>query len=210
MAQYNNASLVFKHGEDLAYVRGLSAEDVEKLTADHTTLTEIETKVDSIFDESGELKKATTTDYGVVKLATADSEDDEVITAEILPDIIDAALPRAVQYGSYGYANALPETGVIDVAKGSVFNYTMAEGGDVTLSVANMAKVGEHDNPSVCFSLIITNGGAGMVTWMSGTKWAGGEVPELVQSGTDVVTFLYDTVNSCWYGTKSCLDAKTA
>ena len=50
MAQYNNANLVFKHGNDIAYVRGLSASDVEKLTADHTKLGTIEGKVTTLED----------------------------------------------------------------------------------------------------------------------------------------------------------------
>ena len=51
------------------------------------------------------------------------------------------------------------------------------------------------------FNLILKNGGSKTVTWPSSVKWADSEVPDLTQSGIDVLTFLTPDGGTTWYGT---------
>lgn len=92
MAQYNNANLVFKYGDDVAYIKGLSAADVQKLTADHNTLTTVDGKVTTI---EGQVSTITTTTIPAIegRLDTVEQEIED-ITADVTSITIAAAAPE--------------------------------------------------------------------------------------------------------------------
>ena len=59
----------------------------------------------------------------------------------------------------------------------------------------------------VSFTLELTNGGAATITWMTGTKWAGGSPPSLTASGTDILVFTTRDGGTTWYGAPAILGA---
>jgi hypothetical protein len=58
------------------------------------------------------------------------------------------------------------------------------------------------------FVLVLTNGGIGTVTWMSGIKWEGGTPPTLTASGVDVLSFLTSNGGATWRGCVLARDSK--
>jgi hypothetical protein len=58
------------------------------------------------------------------------------------------------------------------------------------------------------FMLILTNGGVGTQTWMTGTKWEGGTAPTLPAAGVSVLVFTTIDGGTIWRGIASVLDSK--
>jgi hypothetical protein len=50
------------------------------------------------------------------------------------------------------------------------------------------------------FVLILTNGGAGTITWSSSPKWAAGTAPTLTSSGVDILAFQTTDAGTTWRG----------
>jgi len=82
----------------------------------------------------------------------------------------------------------------IDISLGSVFSKTIT--GTTTFTVSNAPSTGT----AVTFILDLTNGGAGTVTWMTGTKWASGTAPTLTASGRDTLAFFTYNGGITWNG----------
>lgn len=124
MAQYNNANLVFKHDGDVAYVRGLSANDIQKLTNDHTKLGTVEGQVNTIINT----------------------------TVPALEGSIDSITERVEQLKGY-VTNCILEApnGVVTVNQGS--NFTIKQGLKVLIpdgrnadgTLKNYVRTLEHD-----------------------------------------------------------------
>ena len=72
----------------------------------------------------------------------------------------------------------------IDLATGNLFTKTIS--GATTLTVSNVPASGTVGY----FILKLTNGGAGAVTYPSGTKWSKGTAPTLTASGIDLLRFV--------------------
>ena len=97
--------------------------------------------------------------------------------------------------GPYGTAYAVSGT-EISLANGSVFTKTVSADTAFTIT-------GVPSGKAATFSLILTNGGAYQITWPASVKWAGGNVPTLSTSGTDLLTFLTPDGGTTWYGVLS-------
>jgi len=70
--------------------------------------------------------------------------------------------------------------------------------------VSNVAASGNVSS----FILELTNGGSATVTWWAGIKWAGGTVPALTASGTDILGFYTRDGGTTWRGTMMSKDSK--
>ena len=57
------------------------------------------------------------------------------------------------------------------------------------------------------FTLELTNGGSNTITWMTGTKWAGGSPPSLTSSGIDVLVFTTRDGGTSWLAAPAILNA---
>lgn len=66
---------------------------------------------------------------------------------------------------------------------------------NTTFSFSNVPST---SNRSIGFMLIVTNGGTGLITWPSGTKWPGGTIPALTTSGRDRVIFFTENGGTTW------------
>ena len=85
-------------------------------------------------------------------------------------------------------------SGAIDLSTGNYFTYTVS--GSTTFTVSNGASSGTVNS----FILDLTNGGSATITWISGTKWAGGTAPTLTSSGRDVLGFFTEDGGTTWNG----------
>jgi len=85
-------------------------------------------------------------------------------------------------------------SGAIDLSTGNYFTYTVT--GSTTFTVSNGASSGTVNS----FILDLTNGGSATITWISGTKWAGGTAPTLTSSGRDVLGFFTEDGGTTWNG----------
>ena len=90
----------------------------------------------------------------------------------------------------------------INLAAGNVFTKTISA--NVSLVVANIASSGTTNS----FILELTNGGAYIVTWWSGVKWAGGLAPILSAAGTDILGFYSHDGGLSWHGIVVSKDSK--
>lgn len=82
----------------------------------------------------------------------------------------------------------------IDLATGDYFTRTIS--GATTLTVSNTPASGTV----TAFILDLTNGGAGAITWWSGTRWVAGTAPTLTASGRDVLGFFTHDGGTTWNG----------
>lgn len=95
---------------------------------------------------------------------------------------------------------ALKETKVamaannVDLSLGDYFTKTIST--DTAFTVSNVSSTGT----ATSFVLDLTNGGAGVITWWSGVKWAGGTAPSLTASGRDVLSFFTHDGGTTWSG----------
>ena len=102
----------------------------------------------------------------------------------------------------------LKETGValaanaIDLSLGNYFSKTISS--LTTLTVNNIPASGTVAS----FILDLTNGGAFIVTWWTGVKWAGGTAPVLTASGRDVLGFFTSDNGATWTGILMSKDVK--
>jgi hypothetical protein len=85
-------------------------------------------------------------------------------------------------------------SGAIDLSTGNYFTYTVS--GSTSFTVSNGASSGTVNS----FILDLTNGGSATITWISGTKWAGGTSPTLTSSGRDVLGFFTEDGGTTWNG----------
>lgn len=90
----------------------------------------------------------------------------------------------------------------IDLSTGSVFTKTIS--GAATLTVSNVATTGNFNT----FILELTNGGSAVVTWPTGTKWAGGSPPSLTTAGRDIVQFYTHDAGTNWNAVMLSKDIK--
>ena len=109
---------------------------------------------------------------------------------------------------------------LLDVAEkvnalGSVSGTTSInyESGEVVTASATGAVTWSLTNPSATglsctFTLILTNGGVGTQTWMTGTKWPGGTPPTLTTSGVDILSFNTVDAGTTWRGILAGADFK--
>jgi len=103
---------------------------------------------------------------------------------------------------------ALKETAVamvandIDLSLGNYFTKTISTA--TTLTVSNVPTSGTVGY----FILELTNGGAGAVTYPTGTKWAKGTAPTLTASGVDLLRFVTRDAGTTWRGSRIDEDSK--
>lgn len=91
---------------------------------------------------------------------------------------------------------------LIDLGAGNDINCSAANHflktitGPTAFSVSQLPPVGR-----VCtFTLRLTNGGAGTITWWSAIKWSEGRAPALTAAGTDVIAFTSYDGGVTWEG----------
>jgi hypothetical protein len=80
----------------------------------------------------------------------------------------------------------------MDMTVANVFTKTSS--GAFALTISNPPATGRCG----IITLILTNGGAGVVTWPTNTKWPGGTPPTLVASGVDVIIFMTIDAGTTW------------
>ena len=86
----------------------------------------------------------------------------------------------------------------IDCAAGTSFTKTISA--NTTFSFTNVPS-----DATCCVTLILRNGGNYIVTWPSSVKWTEDAIPDLMQNGTDVLTFITCDGGVTWYGTTTCI-----
>lgn len=113
---------------------------------------------------------------------------------------IDNAISN-IPYERSGFGNTVTLTdNIINLELGDVFIKTIDA--NVTFSIT-----GVPQNKSATFSLILNNGGSYSIIWPSSVKWSYGIAPVLVNSGTDIITFMTPNGGTTWYGSLSLADA---
>ena len=90
----------------------------------------------------------------------------------------------------------------IDLELGNVVTATITA--TTTFTFSNPPATGRAGG----FVLVLTNGGAGVITWPSSVKWAGGTAPTLTASGVDVLTFITLDAGTTYRGILSSKDSK--
>ncbi len=86
----------------------------------------------------------------------------------------------------------------IDCAAGTSFTKTISA--NTTFSFTNVPS-----DATCCITLILRNGGNYTVTWPSSVKWTEDTIPDLMENGTDVLTFITCDGGATWYGTTTCV-----
>ncbi len=86
----------------------------------------------------------------------------------------------------------------IDCSAGTSFTKTVSA--NTTFSFTNVPS-----DATCCVTLILRNGGNYTVTWPSRVKWTEDTIPDLIQNGTDVLTFITCDGGVTWYGTTTCV-----
>ena len=86
----------------------------------------------------------------------------------------------------------------IDCSAGTSFTKTIT--GSTTFSFTNVPS-----DATCCVTLILKNGGNYTVTWPASVKWTEDTIPDLMQNGTDVLTFITCDGGLTWYGTTTCM-----
>ncbi len=116
-----------------------------------------------------------------------------------------------IDFGTIGmknYAESVNALGsvsgatTIDYSLGSVVTATAT--GAITWTVTNPAASGKASS----FTLILTNGGSAVQTWMAGTKWPSATAPTLTAAGVDVLSFFTTDGGSTWRGALAMLDSR--
>jgi hypothetical protein len=90
----------------------------------------------------------------------------------------------------------------IDLEAGNVVSAT--NGGALTFVFQNPPASGRCGT----FVLVLTNGGAALVTWPGAVKWPGGTPPTLTVSGVDVLVFFTLDAGTTWRGAVVQADSK--
>ncbi len=91
------------------------------------------------------------------------------------------------------FSNTVALTGTqIDVSLAPFFTKTISA--DTTFTIT-----GVPTGKTCIFTLMLTNGGAYTVTFPNNIIWAGGEEPELKDSGVDILTFFTTDGGTNWY-----------
>jgi hypothetical protein len=80
----------------------------------------------------------------------------------------------------------------MDMTVANVFTKTIS--GATSLTISNPPATGRMG----VVTLILTNGGAGVITWPTNTKWPGGTPPTLVASGVDIVILSTIDAGTTW------------
>ena len=101
--------------------------------------------------------------------------------------------------GIYGNVVTLASNeSAFDLSLATCFVKTITE--NTTLSFTNVP-----DDVICCITVVLKNGGNYTVTWPNSVKWTSNEVPDLIENGTDVLTFITYTAGNVWYGTTTCV-----
>lgn len=89
---------------------------------------------------------------------------------------------------------------VVSAMGANDMNMTVANVFTKTISGATSLTISNPPATGRCgiITLILTNGGAGVITWPTGTKWPGGTPPTLVASGVDVIVFMTIDAGTTW------------
>lgn len=120
------------------------------------------------------------------------SVDDTVLRTNVQQAI---TAVKTFDTGYFGKAVAVDST-AISPANGAVFTKTITT--DTTFSISEIPS-----GAASCFTLVLTNGGSHTVGWPGAVRWTGGEPPELIASGVDVITFITPNGGGVWYGCHS-------
>ena len=153
-----------------------------------------------------ELDTNSGTNSGSIKITDGANGDITIATngtgaVDLSDDVVKQAQMK--DYAETVYANG-SKTGAfdLDLTNGNVQSFTVGSG---TFNVGITNSLASQSNS---LTLIITNGGAGKVTFKAGAhggggnsaKWAGGTAPTLTTSGVDVLTFTTFDGGSNFYG----------
>ncbi len=121
---------------------------------------------------------------------------------------IDMADQELVRPKVKDYSMTLNARGSISGAQD--FNYTA--GNFVTATITGATQISITNPPATgsagAMVMQLTNGGAGAITWPTGTKWAGGIAPSLTVSGVDVLIFTTIDAGTTWRAALSMKDSK--
>jgi hypothetical protein len=90
----------------------------------------------------------------------------------------------------------------MDMTVANVFTKTIS--GATSLTISNPPATGRCG----IITLILTNGGAGAITWPTGTKWPGGSGPTLTASGVDVIIFMTIDAGTTWRAQAAQIDSR--
>jgi hypothetical protein len=104
---------------------------------------------------------------------------------------IDSPKLRDVSYDVNALGSVSGATS-INVESGNMVSATVT--GATTFSFTNPPA------PGGGFVLVLTNGGAGAVTWPASVDWEGGSAPSLTASGVDMLTFITVDSGTTWHG----------
>jgi len=105
--------------------------------------------------------------------------------------------PKIKDYGESvnTLGNLSGGTDDIDLELGNVITATVSTSAQ-TFTFSNPPETGTAGS----FTLILTNGGMGTITWPTSVKWEDGNTPSLTASGGDILTFMTIDAGTIWYG----------
>ena len=117
----------------------------------------------------------------------------------------DLVAPKIKDYSETVQANGTKTAAFdIDLSQGNVHTATIGSG---TFNVG-ITNFNSSSNSSNSFTLVLTNGGAGTVSFVAGAhggggnavQWAGGSAPTLTSNGVDILVFFTPDSGTTFYG----------
>jgi hypothetical protein len=136
-------------------------------------------------------------DYRLIQTIPGTATPYQTLSSLTVTDNIQLNVSRVRQAPSQTISSG---TATLDYTKGDFFVITAS--GNITIALANIPS-----NAVSSVTLKCTNFGSYMITWPSGTKWAGGYAPSLTASGSDLISFMTDA-DSNRYGVLLARDIK--
>jgi hypothetical protein len=157
---------------------------------------------------SGGAKEIATLSAEPTALNTADLDNDSIIfwntgSAQNAPQPVYTTGNQTIQGVKTFTAGICCDTvtmsgNAIDCSAGTSFTKTVTA--STTFSFTNVP-----EGATCCVTLILRNGGSYTVTWPASVKWTEDTIPDLMQNGTDVLTFITCDGGLTWYGTTTCI-----
>jgi len=102
---------------------------------------------------------------------------------------LDPYSERVKAHGSVSGAVAL------SFSQGAVHTVTASD--DITFSFTNWPKASGYSDG---LGLVLTNGGAHVITWPGAVIWPGGDAPSLTESGVDRLVFVSENAGTTIHG----------
>ena len=150
--------------------------------------------IDGYTGTTAELNTLDVTTQGTAEASKVVTSDGSLVT-----NFADGVVQRPM-LKDYAETKVAMAAHAVDISLGNVQTYTLS--GTQSLTFTNPIASGNSSS----FTLIVTNGGSGTLTWPTEVDWAGASAPTLTSSGVDVIVFTTIDGGTIWYGFAAGLD----